>query len=94
MKPNKFFSTFLLLALLLASTGYRTTAQQPASQSTAAGGMPGMKVSWQVTGVRSGSTARKYKFDIEEEKPERERDYYLNPDAFGQSEEKIHSIRP
>ncbi len=49
---------------------------------------PNVKVSWQVTGVRSDATAHKYKFEIEEEKPERERGFYLNPDAYGQSEEK------
>ncbi len=47
-----------------------------------------VEVSWQVTGVRSDPTARKYKFDIEEEKGERERGFYLNPDAFNQPEEK------
>jgi hypothetical protein len=47
-----------------------------------------VEVSWQVTGVRSDPTARKFKFDIEEEKRKDERGYYLNPDAFGQSEEK------
>jgi hypothetical protein len=58
------------------------------NQFRIAGGLPGMKVSWQVTGVRSDPTARKYRFDIEEEKPAVERGYYLNPDAFGQSPEK------
>ena len=53
-----------------------------------AGGAPRMKVSWQVTGVRSDPTTRKYKFEIEEEKSERERGYYLNPDAYGQPEER------
>jgi hypothetical protein len=47
-----------------------------------------VKVSWQVTGVRSDPTARKFKFDIEEEKSKDERGYYLNPDAFNQPEEK------
>lgn len=47
-----------------------------------------VKVSWQVTGVRSDPTAHKYKFEIEEEKGERERGYYLSPDAFNQPEEK------
>jgi hypothetical protein len=49
---------------------------------------PNVKVSWQVTGVRSDPTARKFKFAVEEEKPERERDHYLNPDAYGQPEER------
>ena len=49
---------------------------------------PNVKVSWQVTGVRSDPTARKFKFEVEEEKAERERGFYLNPDAYGQPEEK------
>jgi hypothetical protein len=47
-----------------------------------------VEVSWQVTGVRSDPTARKFKFEVEEEKTERERGFYLNPDAYGQPEEK------
>jgi hypothetical protein len=47
-----------------------------------------VEVSWQVTGVRSDPTAKKFKFEIEEAKTERERGYYLNPDAFGQPEER------
>jgi hypothetical protein len=47
-----------------------------------------VEVSWQVTGVRSDPTARKFKFEIEEEKRKDERGFYLNPDAFGQPEEK------
>ncbi len=49
---------------------------------------PNTEVSWQVTGVRSDPSARKLKFEIEEEKIERERGYYLDPEAFGQPEEK------
>ena len=49
---------------------------------------PNVKVSWQVTGVRSDPTARKYRFEIEEDKAQRERGYYLNPDAYNQPEEK------
>jgi len=41
-----------------------------------------------VTGVRSDATARKYHFEVEEEKGERERGYYANPDAYGQPEER------
>jgi len=49
---------------------------------------PVVEVSWQVTGVRSDATARKYHFEVEEEKGERERGYYANPDAYGQPEER------
>ncbi|HZS07152.1 MAG TPA: hypothetical protein VFD58_20115 [Blastocatellia bacterium] len=49
---------------------------------------PGVKVSWQVTGVRSDAATLKHSFKVEEDKPERERGTYLNPGAFGQPEEK------
>ena len=49
---------------------------------------PNIEVSWQVMGVRSDPTARKYRFDVEEEKAERDRGYYLNPDAYGQPDDR------
>jgi hypothetical protein len=53
-----------------------------------AGGVPGGKVSWQVTGVRSDAVMRQHPFKVEETKPDRERGTYLSPEAFGQPEEK------
>ena len=53
-----------------------------------AGGQPGMEVSWQLTGVRSDAAMRKNPFKTEEDKPERERGYYLRPEVFNQSEER------
>src|SRR5262245_10650677 len=52
------------------------------------GGAPGMKVSWQVTGVRSDARSLQHPFKAEQDKPERERATYLAPEAFGQPEEK------
>jgi hypothetical protein len=49
---------------------------------------PNVKVSWQVTGVRNDAFARKNRVQVEEEKPEIERGYYLHPDAYGKPEEK------
>lgn len=43
---------------------------------------PGVKVSWQVTGVRSDAAMRRRPFRVEEEKPETERGSYLVPEAF------------
>ena len=53
-----------------------------------AGGQPGSKVSWQVTGVRQDAYANKHRISVEEDKPERERGYYLHPEVFNQAEEK------
>jgi hypothetical protein len=53
-----------------------------------AGGASGMKVSWQVTGIRKDPWANAHRVQIEEEKPDKERGYYLHPDLYDQPEEK------
>lgn len=59
-----------------------------------AGGRAGLKVSWQVTGVRKDPYAEQHRIRVEEQKPEKERGYYLHPDAYGQPEEKgIEQLR-
>jgi trimeric autotransporter adhesin len=55
---------------------------------TIAGGAAGMKVSWQVTGVRQDAWATKHRIPIEEDKAEVERGHYLHPELFDQPEEK------
>jgi hypothetical protein len=65
-----------------------------------AGGKPGGKVSWQVTGIRQDAYAQKHRIQVEEEKPAEEQGFYLSPDSFGQPEEKgvawarAHARRP
>ncbi len=49
---------------------------------------PNVKVSWQVTGIRRDAYADAHRVKVEEDKPERERGYYLHPDVFGQPEER------
>ncbi|HEY9604310.1 MAG TPA: shufflon system plasmid conjugative transfer pilus tip adhesin PilV [Allocoleopsis sp.] len=53
-----------------------------------AGGSPGMKVSWQLTGIRQDAWANANRLPVEEEKIEEERDYYLHPVLHGESEER------
>lgn len=53
-----------------------------------AGGAAGMRVSWQVTGIRQDPYANKRRIIVEEEKPELERNHYLHPDLYNQPEEK------
>ena len=53
-----------------------------------AGGRPGMKVSWQVTGIRHDAYAEAHRISVEEEKPPQERGTYMHPELFGQPEEK------
>jgi hypothetical protein len=52
-----------------------------------AGGEPGAKVSWQVTGVRHDPYAEANRIPVEEEKPLEFRGTYLYPDAYDQPPE-------
>lgn len=49
-----------------------------------AGGRPGLKVSWQVTGIRQDAFARANPVKVEEPKPAHERGRYLHPEAHNQ----------
>jgi|GEM_PF-1860111 len=53
-----------------------------------AGGKPGKRVSWQVTGVRADAAAKASPFVAEAAKPAAERGTYLNPAAHGQPAER------
>lgn len=51
-----------------------------------AGGKPGLKVSWQVTGIRKDPYAEKNRVQVEVEKTGDERGKYLYPSAYGAPE--------
>jgi hypothetical protein len=53
-----------------------------------AGGKPGMKVSWQVTGNRQDPFIKANPMQVEEAKPEIERGFYLHPELYGEPEER------
>jgi hypothetical protein len=53
-----------------------------------AGGHSGLKVSWQITGIRQDAYAKAHPLLPEVDKPERERGHYLNPELYGAPEEK------
>jgi hypothetical protein len=53
-----------------------------------AGGPPGVKVSWQVTGIRQDAYANAHRIPVEELKNPQEAGYLLHPELFGQPEEK------
>jgi hypothetical protein len=50
-----------------------------------AGGTPGLKVSWQLTGIRHDAYAEAHRSPVEQEKPANERGHYLHPALFGAS---------
>jgi hypothetical protein len=52
-----------------------------------AGGAPGMKVSWQVTGIRQDAYANAHRIPVEEPKPADEQGLYLHPLELGQPAE-------
>src|SRR5918912_4108668 len=52
-----------------------------------AGGTSGMKVSWQVTGIRKDPWANAHRVQVEEDKPDKERKTYIYPDLYGQPAE-------
>jgi hypothetical protein len=58
------------------------------NQFKIAGGAPGMKVSWQITGIRQDAFAKANPLEVESTKPARERGFYIQPNLFGQPEEK------
>jgi hypothetical protein len=52
------------------------------------GGKKGMKVSWQVTGIRQDAYANANRIAVEEDKPVEARGYYLHPEVYGYGREK------
>jgi hypothetical protein len=60
-----------------------------------AGGKPGRKVSWQVTGVRQDAYANAHRINVEEDKPTQEKGHYLHPELFGAPQkEAIGTVIP
>ena len=53
-----------------------------------AGGISGMKVSWQVTGIRKDPWANAHRIPVEEDKPAKECGYYIYPELYGQQPEE------
>ncbi len=52
------------------------------------GGQPGMKVSWQVTGIRKDAHANTYRIPVEQKKAPAEKGRYLEPELYGQPAER------
>ena len=59
-----------------------------------AGGHPGARVSWQVTGIRHDAWANAHRIPTEEEKPADEQGHYLHPELFGaSSDKKVNAVQ-
>ena len=57
------------------------------NQFKISGGRAGLKVSWQVTGIRQDAWANAHRIPVEEPKSEEERGTYLHPELFGAPKE-------
>jgi len=57
------------------------------NQFEIAGGVPGAKVSWEVTAVRNDPYLRDHRIEAEQNKPTDEQGTYLYPEGYGQPEE-------
>ena len=53
-----------------------------------AGGKAGMKVSWQVTGIRQDAYVLAHPMVVEQDKPQEERGTYQHPELYNQPNEK------
>jgi hypothetical protein len=63
------------------------------NQFKIAGGADGMRVSWQVTGIRQDAYANAHRIQVEVDKPAELRGYYLHPEELGQRKEmSVESI--
>ena len=78
----------LYIAEKISDTTTNNKNKNNNSRFKIAGGTSGMEVSWQVTGIRKDPWANANQIQVEEDKPAKERGYYLHPDVYGQPEEK------
>jgi hypothetical protein len=53
-----------------------------------AGGRPGGRVSWQVTGIRRDAYANAHRIPVTEDKPAAEQGTYLHPDVYGRRQNR------
>ena len=58
-----------------------------------AGGRKGMRVSWEVTGIRQDAWANAHRIPNEEEKPANEQGKYLHPELFGAGPDRAINSR-
>ncbi len=77
---------FQLTPLGSPAPGLYVGAELKGNRFVIAGGSPGLRVNWQVTGIRRDAWARANRFNAEEEKTGETRGRYLHPKAHGAGE--------
>ncbi len=78
---------YQLTAIGAAAPNLHIESELSGGEFTIAGGEPGMKVCWLVTGVRRDRAALADPLTVEAEKPFAERGKYVSPAAFGASDD-------
>jgi hypothetical protein len=91
--PNKDFR-YQLTAIGTASPALHVAQEIRDGSFVIAGGSSGLKVSWQVTGIRQDVWANAYRIPVEEEKASSHRGRYLYPEGFGAPVQDGIMVRP
>ncbi len=78
---------YQLTAICAPQPNLHIAREVDSNQFVIAGGVPGAKVSWQVTGIRKDAYANAHRIPVEQDKPEKERGHYLHPELFGHATE-------
>ena len=79
---------YLLTAIGAPAPNIYIATEIANNQFEIAGGTPGQKISWQVTGVRKDPFAKQHPVIPELEKNDSEKGRYLNPELYGQPKSK------
>lgn len=76
---------YQLTAIGVSAPGLYVASEIANNRFRVAGGRPGMKVSWQVTGVRHDPYAEAHRLPAEQDKPAGEKGHYLHPELYAQA---------
>ncbi|HZS09047.1 MAG TPA: hypothetical protein VFD58_29700, partial [Blastocatellia bacterium] len=80
---------YQLTAVGAAGSGLYIAEKVTDNRFRIAGGSPGLKVSWQVSGIRQDPFANAHRIRVEEEKPAAERGTFLFPEYYSVPRERI-----
>jgi len=84
---------YQLTALGVPGPGLFIASEVQKNHFEIAGGQPGSRVSWMITGIRQDAYANEHRIPVEEAKPENEQGSYLNPDVYGQPQGTLEQSR-
>jgi hypothetical protein len=79
---------YQLTAIGAAAPNLHVAEEISGGRFAVAGGPPGAKVCWQVTGVRQDAYAQANPLRVETDKQDRERGNYLHPEVYGEPAER------